>query len=105
MANQDNTTATSKSEAPRKRRRGLCLLAAVATLAICGTALAQDIGPPPPMPQYHCNPPWMPPTVFGLAYRNGFMRSCNQMYQSRMQQWRDQMEYWRALHDYRMGGN
>jgi hypothetical protein len=84
--------------------RRLLIAAAVATLAIGGTALAQDIGPPPPMPQYHCNPPWTAPTVYGLAYRNAFMRSCNQVYQARMQQWRDQMTYWQAMRSYRQGG-
>jgi hypothetical protein len=77
------------------------LLAAVAALAIGGSALAQDIGPPPPPPQYSCSPPWVPPTYLGLAFRGGFIRGCNQKYQARMQQWRDQMTYWQAMQQYR----
>jgi hypothetical protein len=43
MANQDNTIATPSSEAPRKRRRALCLLAVVAALAVAGIAEAQTM--------------------------------------------------------------
>jgi hypothetical protein len=42
MADQDNITIALKSEASRKRRRALRLLAAVAALAIGGTAKAQE---------------------------------------------------------------
>ena len=42
MANQDNITIALKSEASRKRRRALRLLAAVAALALVGSAKAQE---------------------------------------------------------------
>ena len=41
MADEKNTTAASASEAPRKQRRALCLLAAVAVLALGGSAIAE----------------------------------------------------------------
>jgi hypothetical protein len=101
MANQDNTTATPTSEAARKPRRvprspRTCLLAAVAALALGGSAVAQDIGPPPPPPVYNCNPFWL-----GNEYCNGYARG----FQIAMQRWRARLDYWRALHDYRAGGN
>ena len=104
MANQDNTTAASKSEAARKpgrvqRSPRTCLLAAVATLALGGSAVAQDIGPPPPPPVYNCNPP---PWIWNhAAYCNGYAQG----FQVAMQRWRARLDYWRALHDYRAGGN
>ena len=45
MANQDNITIALKSEASRKRRRALRLLAAVAALALVGSAKAQEDHP------------------------------------------------------------
>jgi hypothetical protein len=72
------------------------LLAAVAALAIGGTAYAQGFGPPPPPPQFTC------PGAHSVAYWQG----CAFGYQILMKRWRAQMEYWRALHDYRaQGGN
>jgi hypothetical protein len=80
------------------------LLAAVAAVALGGHAVADNIGPPPPMPQYSCNVPWMPPTVFGRSYQGGFVRGCQQGFAIKMQRWRDQMDYWRAMQQYRAGG-
>jgi hypothetical protein len=46
MANQDNTTATLVSKAPRKRRRALCSSAAVAALATGWAVHAAQFQPP-----------------------------------------------------------
>jgi hypothetical protein len=99
MAESFNSTIAPESEASRKRRRAVCLLATVAALALSGSALAQDIGPPPPPPVYNCAPP---PWIWNqAAYCNGYAQG----FQIAMQRWRARLDYWRALHDYRMGGN
>jgi hypothetical protein len=75
------------------------LLVAVAALAFGGSALAQNMGPPPP-PQFHCEG-WQ----FWGRFAGNYINGCQRGYAMRMQRWRDQMDYWRAMQQYRERGN
>jgi hypothetical protein len=76
------------------------LFAAVAALALGGSALAYDIGPPPP-------PPPKPNCAAGLLwgrYAGNYINGCLQGYQVRLQRWQADMAYWQAMQGYQGQG-
>jgi len=84
------------------------LVAAVAALALAfiGIAVADTLGPPPPIPQYRCNPPaaalmW---GSFGASFLQGYVNTCRARYNAQMQRWQAQMQYWQAMRQYQQGG-
>ena len=75
------------------------LLGAIAALAIGGSAMAQEIGPPPPMPQFTC-----PGALLWGRFAGSYIQGCQRGYAVKMQRWRDQMDYWRAMQQWRAQG-